>query len=188
MRNLVFVLLAACTASPSLSAVDAEFLRAWETAQKARPASVASSSRIAPVGEPGTPLTIRGNVVDDRGVAVPNAIVFAWQTDANGRYDRPGTPAHSWRLRGWARSDARGAVTFQTIRPGAYPNGQEPAHVHFTVETDDDERYFTSDLQFADDPLLQKRSRNPNSASKVTERDGRQQVEVTLRLDPASRF
>lgn len=188
MRNLLFVLLVACGASPTLNAVDGEFLRAWEAAQKTRPASVSNSGRIAPNGEPGTPLTIRGNLVDQRGAVVTNAIVFAWQTDANGLYDRPGTPPHSWRLRGWARTDSRGAFTFHTIRPVAYPNGMEPAHVHFTAETDGGQRYFTRDLQFADDPLLLKRGRNPANASKVTERDGRQLVDVTLRLDPQSRF
>lgn len=187
MRTLLLVLFAAACSPSPLAAVDTDFLRAWETAQKARPAHIAATARIAPASEPGTPMTIHGRVVGTDGAVVSDAVVFAWQTDMNGRYDRPDAPPHSWRLRGWALSGKGGTFTFHTIRPGAYPNGQEPEHVHFTVQTPKGERFFTDDLNFADDPLLA-RSRNRDAAAKVTTREGRQHVEVTLRLEATSRF
>lgn len=181
------VLLLTCALSPALLGIDQEFLRAWESAQKKRPAAIGTIGTIAPPSEPGTPLTIRGRVLSQGGEVVKNAIVFAWQTDASGAYDRRGTPAHSWRLRGWVRTDAKGAFTFHTIRPAAYPNHREPAHVHFTVETVQGARYFANDLMFADDPLLQDSAKAAQGA-RVTTTKGRQEVALTLRLDPRNRF
>jgi protocatechuate 3,4-dioxygenase beta subunit len=37
------------------------------------------------------------------------------------------------RLKLFLRSDARGAWSFDTIKPGSYPNGRVPAHIHFEV-------------------------------------------------------
>lgn len=167
-------------------AVDREWLRAWEAAQAAKPARLAASSRIASVSEPGTPLSIEGRVLAN-GRPVANALVFAWQTDANGVYDRPGRPAHSWRLRGWARTDERGAFSFQTIRPASYPRSRIEAHVHFTVETTDGRRYFADDLNFADDPFVIG-TRHERTAARVVQRDGRQHVRHELKLDESNRF
>jgi protocatechuate 3,4-dioxygenase beta subunit len=170
--------------SSSIAAMDTEFLRAWEAAQKERPARIQSIGTIADPSERGVPLTIRGEVLNPAGAAAPGAVVFAWQTDAKGAYDRRGAPAHSWRLRGWVRTDARGAFTFHTIRPAAYPNGREPAHVHFTVETADGRRYFVDDLHFADDPL----PKGEAEAAAVTTRNGRQHVAITLHIVETNRF
>lgn len=131
-----------------LSAVDRDFLSAWERAQRDRPQSLTSAARIAPSGEPGTPLTIEGRVVDAEGRAIRDAVVFAWQTDNTGVYDRPGTPLHSWRLRGWVRTGERGTFTFTTIRPAPYPGRVARAHVHFTVTRSNGQRYFVDDLEF----------------------------------------
>lgn len=189
MNYLRIVVIALLTVSAA--AVDREFLRSWETHQRERPRTVASSSSIAPPGEPGTPLRIDGRVLTDDGqAAVRDAIVFAWQTDATGVYDRPGTPPHSWRLRGWAKTDAHGRFRFDTIRPAAYPGGTAPAHVHFTVERSDGRRYFTSDLLFDDDPLVTARVRNRGGAviAEVNATKERSHVEIGLLLDEAKRF
>lgn len=152
-----------------LAAIDREFLAAWERTQKQQPRTLTSSARIAPVGEPGDPLTIRGRVVDAQGRAIRDAVVFAYHTDRTGVYDKPGTPAHSWRLRGWVITDARGGFTFETIRPARYPDRSVPAHVHFTVVRSNGSRYFANDLEFADND----RSRTAN---------------VLLKLDEGQRF
>ncbi|HEV3486437.1 MAG TPA: hypothetical protein VG106_13585 [Vicinamibacterales bacterium] len=178
-----------------VAAQDVEFIRALERAQQQRPASVASRARIAPANEAGTPLVIHGRLfAADRRTAVPGAIVFAYHTDREGLYDRPGTPPHSWRLRGWARTDAEGRFQFDTIRPGAYPGRNAPAHVHFTVFTDS-ERYHAGELQFDDDPIVtdsqRSRSRERGAFGEVrpVRREGPvEHVEVALLLDPAHRF
>lgn len=147
MRKLN-VLLAAFLALP-LFAIDPDFLRAWERVHERQPETLASTARIAPESEPGAPLTIRGAVVDGDERAIRDAVVFAYQTDAEGLYDRPGTPPHSWRLHGWARTDAQGRFTFQTIRPASYPNTRIRPHVHFTVVRSNGWRYLPHELELA---------------------------------------
>jgi hypothetical protein len=108
------------------AAQDVDYIRAVEQAQKQRPTTIGKSGRIAPVGEAGTPMLLHGRVVTDDGGPAADAIVFAYQTDRAGLYDTPGSPAHSWRLRGWARADKDGRFAFETIgqvhtRAGAFP-------------------------------------------------------------------
>jgi protocatechuate 3,4-dioxygenase beta subunit len=130
----------------------------WEAAQKDRPSVIASSSRIAPVGEPGTPLVVHGRTEPP----APGAIIFAYHTDNTGVYGRNG-----WRLRGWARTNEKGEFEFTTIRPAPYPGRNIPAHIHFTIERPN--RQMRSDeLEFTE-------------ATRVTVMKGVQHVIVTLR-------
>lgn len=133
---------------------DVEYLQALERAQHHRPRVLSSKGRIAPAGEPGTPLVIHGRVFQEDGrTPAPDMIVFAYHTDAAGHYDVPSSAPHSWRLRGWAKTDAEGRFEFATIRPAPYPNRRTAAHVHLTVEGRGVPQQFT-DLKFAGDPLL----------------------------------
>ena len=56
------------------------------------------------------------------------------------------------RLRGWARTDAQGRYSFDTIRPGSY--GGNPEHIHMHVIEPGCATYQLSDLVFDDDPHL----------------------------------
>lgn len=187
MRTFVLILVAAAA-----FAQDAGWVRMWTEAQRARPAEIRSSARIAPDGEPGIPLVIRGRVFDEKGKApLANVVVFAYQTDRTGVYNARGVDG--WRLRGWARTDAQGWFTFRTIRPGSYPQGRTPAHVHFTIEGPGAPRQWTEDLRFAGDPFLSAREARTagdpfGGVRPVTVRDGIQHVEIRLRVDPSSRF
>jgi protocatechuate 3,4-dioxygenase beta subunit len=79
---------------------------------------------------------IAGRVMDDRGRAVPEALVEIWQCNAFGRYhhprDRRDAPIDE-NFQGYGRSTTRdgGAYRFRTIRPVPYP-GRAP-HIHFVV-------------------------------------------------------
>jgi protocatechuate 3,4-dioxygenase beta subunit len=85
-------------------------------------------------------------------------IVYAYQTDRSGNY--PASPAlrgfaaRHGRLRGWARTDAAGRYTFETIRPGAYPGRKVPQHIHLHVIEPGRCTYYLGDVLFDDDPLL----------------------------------
>jgi protocatechuate 3,4-dioxygenase beta subunit len=188
------IIFAACLTLLATTAVvkaqDNSFLRAWDTAQKDKPARITSSERIAPVTEPGTPFIMRGTVTDAAGKPAAGVEVFAYQTDAAGLYARDGG-AYPWRLKGWAVTDAQGRFEFKTIRPAAYPNRDIPGHIHLSFVTSCCGRQ-TSEVMFDDDPLATPAYRERNSAvmfGKVTRRaDGSQETSYTFKLKPRGEF
>jgi protocatechuate 3,4-dioxygenase beta subunit len=185
-----------CHAAPN-EAQDREFVRAYERAQAAKPADVGSASRIAPENEPGTPLVINGRVyqADGRTPAGAGITVFAYQTDSQGLYDVPSAGPHSWRLKGWAVTDAEGRFTFHTIRPASYPNATVPQHVHLHLEGPHLPRRWTTELEFDDDPKVNARRREASRQAgmfggvrPVTQRDGVDHVEINLRIESRGLF
>lgn len=130
------------------------------------PAGLDWSGRIAPVGEPGTPMRIDGVVKDRAGKPAAGIIVYAYQTDAGGLYPS-GSNRHG-RLKGWVRTDANGRYRFDTIRPGGYPNTTIPQHVHMHVIEPGRGTYYIDDIVFTDDPRLTPEQRR----SHVTGRGG----------------
>lgn len=175
---------------------DWEFVRAYERAQAMKPASVGSVARIAPESEPGTPLVIDGRVYQTDGRTPAAGItVFAYQTDARGLYDAPANGPHSWRLKGWAVTDAEGRFRFHTIRPASYPNSSIAQHVHLHLEGPDVPRRWTTELRFADDPKLSARERTQSERAgmfggvrPVTRRGGVDHVEVNLKIEDRGLF
>ncbi len=47
------------------------------------------------------------------------------------------------------KAGADGRFTFETIRPGSYPNSNNPPHVHFTAFLANGERYHAGELQLS---------------------------------------
>lgn len=179
--------------STTALAQDLEYIRALERAQQQRPADIPNSTRIAPPGEPGTPMILHGRIVNPDGTAGANHVVFAYHTDRAGLYDRKEAGAHSWRLKSWAKADGEGRFTFETIRPGPYPNRQIPAHVHFTIFAPSGERYHAGEVKFEDDSLPSERSASTQHGDAGEVRPVRREgnvdhVEFTLRADVAQRF
>jgi protocatechuate 3,4-dioxygenase, beta subunit len=187
------VLAVALSVTPGFARVDPHWWGLWTEAQTHRPASLASEARIAPPGEPGTPMVIHGLVLQPDGMTPEaGAIVFAYHTDNTGVYF--GHPAQPWRLRGWTRTDAAGQFQFDTIRPAGYPSHVSPAHVHFTIETARYGRQYGG-LLFADDPLVTERERSESAAAGrfgemlIVERDGKtQHVRLNIRLESKGDF
>jgi protocatechuate 3,4-dioxygenase beta subunit len=127
------------------------------------PTALSAQARIAGADTPGTRLRIEGRVRSREGAPVPGVLVYAYQTDSHGRYPQPTWLQPELRahgaLRGWAVSDAAGRYRFDTVRPGAYPEGGEPEHVHMHLIEPGRCTYYLDDLVFADDPLLHGRHR-----------------------------
>jgi protocatechuate 3,4-dioxygenase beta subunit len=168
---------------------DVEYLQALERAQRDRPRVLTAEGRIAPAVEPGTPLVIHGRVFRQDGTTpARDMIVFAYHTDATGLYDVPSAGPHSWRLRGWVKTDATGRFVFTTIRPAPYPNRRVAAHVHFSIEGPGVPRQ-SAGVLFEGDPLLTAAEREQSARAgrfgevrPVETRDGIEQVTLEIRI------
>lgn len=127
------------------------------------PASIGVEGRIAPSGEPGTPMVLQGTVRTADGQPAPGIIVYAYQTDAKGLYPSApslqGAAARHGRLRSWAKTDAQGTYRFATIRPAGYPDTDIPEHIHLHVIEPGRCTYYIDDVVFEDDPRLTPRQR-----------------------------
>jgi protocatechuate 3,4-dioxygenase beta subunit len=120
-------------------------------------APVNAPAEIAMAGkaELGERLMVTGTITGPDGkIPVRGASIYAYHTDANGRYDpTEARPTGNARLRGFMRSDARGHYAFSTIRPAPYPNAKIPAHVHFIVSITGYKDLWL-EMLFSDDPLI----------------------------------
>lgn len=127
-----------------------------------RPKELASTTRLAPVDEPGEPMVVQGVVRNRAGEPVAGVVVYAYQTNAEGIYPRGegarGLVARHGRLRAWVQSDAEGRYRFDTIRPASYPGQRIPAHIHLHVIESGCCTYWIDDIEFTDDPLLDARA------------------------------
>jgi protocatechuate 3,4-dioxygenase beta subunit len=110
-----------------------------------------SRAVLAPAGEPGEPMELRGTLLNRDNKPVAGATVYAYHTDARGLYNRPGqrTP----RLRGTMRTDELGRFEIRSIRPASYPNNGPAAHIHLEVTPAGGHvQYF--EVMFRDDPKV----------------------------------
>ena len=120
-----------------------------------------SAKNGAPLGER---IVVAGQVVDENGKPVPNALLEIWQCNAAGRYnherdqhDAPLDP--NFRGSGRCATDAQGRYRFYTIKPGAYPwpnhhNAWRPAHIHFSIFGTGLLTRLVTQMYFPADPLL----------------------------------
>ena len=178
------------------SAQDVEFIRAWERAQREKPAVLKSRVRIAPADEPGIPLIMHGRVFRADGrTPAPGMTVFAYHTDRTGLYDERSKGPHSWRLRGWAKTDASGRFDFDTIRPAPYPGRGVAAHVHLSIEGPGVKRRWATGVLFSDDELVTAAEREASARAgvfgdvrTVRTRDGVQEIDVQIRITETGLF
>jgi Dioxygenase len=84
-------------------------------------------------GRPGTPLTLRLQVVNASTCKpIAGAAVDVWHADAAGVYSGFGQGAGNRTfMRGIQRTNAKGIATFRTVYPGWYPG--RTVHVHVKV-------------------------------------------------------
>lgn len=94
------------------------------------PANLSWKTVIPPNKEPGEPLEISGTIYRPDGVTPAVGIVlFVYHTDVAGYYNEKDDAGHP-RLKGWMKTGADGRYEFRTIKPGAYPHRNTPAHIH----------------------------------------------------------
>jgi protocatechuate 3,4-dioxygenase beta subunit len=98
-------------------------------------------------------MMVTGRVLDSSGEPVAGLHILAYQTDEEGYYSRGGENEMDARLCAVVRTNERGEYSLDTIRPGSYPTGGVPEHIHFEFWSDEVARQ-RQDLQFADDQLV----------------------------------
>jgi protocatechuate 3,4-dioxygenase beta subunit len=111
-------------------------------------------------------ILITGTVykADDKS-PVPGVLIYYYHTNTEGKYihnpvEKRSMPPNSngqthGFLRGWVKTDKDGRYYIYTSRPGAYPNDNVPAHIHFTIHDPFfNSPYYIDDIVFDDDIKL----------------------------------
>jgi protocatechuate 3,4-dioxygenase alpha subunit len=109
----------------------------------------------------GERIRIEGTVFDGAGHAVEDALVEIWHANAHGRYHHPldsGAAPLDPAFFGFGRcpTDASGAFSFDTIKPGAIERGdgvRYAPHVNVTVFARGMLSHAFTRIYFGDDPL-----------------------------------
>ena len=112
----------------------------------------------------GQKLLVTGKVLQRDGkTPAPHVVLYYYHTDKDGLYsaidDLDKRVLRHGYIRGWVKSDANGNYSIYTIRPGAYPNRTDPAHIHITVKESTINEYWIDSFVFDDDPLLTRAKR-----------------------------
>ncbi len=157
MRPLLLFLFvmtsSACHAQPPGGLPACEWCGASEA-----PAVLTATMQLAGPDEPGVRLVLTGVVRDARGRPLPGVLVYAYHTNAAGRYVPVPNPRGNERrhghLRGWLRTGPDGQYRVETIRPGPYPGRPDPQHVHLTVQAPGADEAWIDEVVFDDDPRV----------------------------------
>ena len=114
-----------------------------------------------PVGER---IVVHGQVRDQFGRPVRNALVEVWQANASGRYRHKkdqyiGALDPNFGGCGRMLTDNEGHYVYRTIRPGPYPwrnrvNDWRPAHIHYAISGDGWAQRLITQMYFEGDPLI----------------------------------
>lgn len=112
----------------------------------------------------GERILVHGHVLDERGKAVPGALVEFWQANAGGRYrhkkDNYLAPLDP-NFGGCGRTitDEDGYYCFRTVKPGPYPwpngvNDWRPSHIHFSLFGSGFAQRLITQMYFEGDPHI----------------------------------
>jgi protocatechuate 3,4-dioxygenase beta subunit len=156
MRTLVIRLAGVFFSLLVLSSAAAQIPPPYLAPKYVAPPNAPSNVVVVGREEPGERMVITGRVTDAAsGGPISGASIYVFHTDLNGRYI-PGTGRDSdenARLHGALRTDREGRYQFETIRPGNYPQGGAPAHIHYVLNAAGyTPRMF--ELWFDDDSIL----------------------------------
>jgi protocatechuate 3,4-dioxygenase beta subunit len=122
--------------------------------------------------EPGPKIEISGIVYQRDGkTPAKDVVIYVYHTDQTGIYPTRGNETgwakrHGY-IRGWVKTDKNGYYQFYTLRPKAYPNRKDPAHIHITVNEPDKNEYWIDEYLFEDDPLLLTKPSAPRGGNGV---------------------
>jgi len=109
--------------------------------------------------DPGPKLVVSGVIYQSDGkTPAKDVILYVYHTDQTGRYstkgDEKGWGKRHGYIRGWMKTNEKGEYKFYTLKPGAYPSGGNPSHIHPTVKEPDKNEYWIDEYLFEGDPYL----------------------------------
>lgn len=134
------------------------------------PPTISSVVRIAGEDEPGEPLHITGKVYQSDGKTLyAGLVLYFYQTDVTGVYNRTDNYYGRPRLFGWAKTDEDGNYEIRTIKPGSYPRGNQAAHIHVTVKLPGSRARWLDSFLFSGDPnLSESERRQPGTLGRLS--------------------
>lgn len=110
---------------------------------------------ITPQNEPGEPLVVSGTIYRADGkTPIAGALLYVYQTDAEGYYRKGSSGSDNPRLKGWMKTNADGKYELHTIKPGSYPGSRNPAHIHAKVTVPGHPEQWIDEFHFEGDPFL----------------------------------
>jgi protocatechuate 3,4-dioxygenase beta subunit len=119
------------------------------------PRDVSSITRIVSDDEPGERLVITGTIYkSDKKTPYEGLVLYFYQTDATGVYNKTNGSWQEPRLRGWVKTDANGRYEVRTVKPGSYPTRREAAHIHVTMKPAGGSPLWLDSFLFENDPYL----------------------------------
>lgn len=123
------------------------------------PSDAGNIMTIADDSEPGERIIIKGVLIEeDTKRPIAGAKIYAYHTDKNGYYPKNGdeTGPRKWqgRLYGYCITDSEGRYEIHTIKPGSYPEGGAPAHIHWYIKIKNEPAFYLNDFVFSGDKLV----------------------------------
>lgn len=120
------------------------------------PSGLKNEMMIPAQNEPGQKIRIEGKILKSDSITpYPGVLIYAYHTDAGGLYSKSGneTGFQKWhgKLHGWCITDNDGKYFINTVRPGKYPEGDFPAHIHWAVKEPIGKMQYLNDFVFSDD-------------------------------------
>jgi protocatechuate 3,4-dioxygenase beta subunit len=109
--------------------------------------------------EPGPKLELHGTIYQPDGkTPAPDVILYVYHTDQHGEYSKKGNETgwgktHGY-IRGWIKTGKDGRYRFYTLKPGAYPGGGNPAHIHPVIKEPGVQPYWIDEFLFEGDPYI----------------------------------
>jgi len=121
----------------------------------APPEKLTHRATLVQENESGEHMIIKGVVFHSDGkTRYGGLVLYLYQTDASGVYNKVDGSWQRPRLHGWLKTDSAGNYTVRTIKPGSYPMGRNPAHIHMTVRYPNGRTRWLDDFLFEGDPFL----------------------------------
>ena len=146
------------------------------------PAKMSNTTYLPGWSEGDKKMIVEGTVYHkDKRTVASNVIVYLYHTDSDGHYSPAPGQVNGKRhghIRGWIKTGSDGRYKFYTTMPAAYPERNNPAHIHPVIKEPGINEYYIDEYQFDDDPLLTTQLRN-----KAENRGGNGIVKLTKNSD-----